>query len=158
MKIGQEADAMSTFSVAVNWALGAGELAHGKYSPDHTVSFGGERLSMSSAPDFGGNAALANPEQAVTAALASCHMLTFLALAAKARWKVVTYTDSPQARLGKTADGRTRVEAIALKPVVAFAGDPPAAHALAEMHEKAHRYCFIANTLSCDMTVAPAIA
>ncbi len=149
---------MSTFPVEVRWSLGTGELAPGKYRPDHTVSFGAETLPMSAAPEFGGDAALVNPEQAVTAALASCHMLTFLAVAAKARWKVKSYTDNPQTELGKTADGRTRVASIALHPAVAFAGDPPPPEALAQMHERAHRYCFIANTLSCEMTITPTVA
>jgi organic hydroperoxide reductase OsmC/OhrA len=149
---------MNTFPVEVRWSLGTGELAPGKYAPEHTVSFGVQQLPMSSAPEFGGNAAFVNPEQAVTAALASCHMLTFLAVAAKARWKVISYTDQPQTTLGKTPEGRTRVASIALHPAVAFAGDPPAAEALAQMHERAHRYCFIANTLSCDMTVTPTVA
>jgi organic hydroperoxide reductase OsmC/OhrA len=149
---------MSAYSVAVAWSLGAGELSYGKYSTDHTVSLGDERLRMSAAPEFGGNAAFANPEQALTAALASCHMLTFLALAAKARWKVVSYADTPQATLGKTQDGRTRVASISLKPVAAFAGEPPAAEALADLHEKAHRYCFVANSLACEMSVSPSAA
>lgn len=149
---------MSAYTVAVAWSLGAGELAHGKYSADHTVSLGAERLRVSAAPEFGGDGRLANPEQTLAAALASCHMLTFLALAAKARWKVVSYADAPQATLGKTPDGRTRVASIALRPVATFAGAPPAAEALAELHEKAHRFCFVANALACDMTVSPSAA
>ncbi len=149
---------MSAYTVAVEWSLGAGELAHGKYSADHTVSLGAERLRVSAAPEFGGNAALADAAQTLTAALASCHMLTFLALAAKARWKVVSYTDTPQATLGKTPDGRTRVAAIDLRPVAAFAGEPPPPEALADLHEKAHRFCFVANALACDMTVSPSAA
>lgn len=148
---------MSEFRVEIDWSLGTGELVAGKYSTDHSVRFSeSNTLGMSAAPAYGGNAQLVNPEQAVIAALSSCHMLTFLALATKARWKVSAYSDRPHGTLGRTADGRTKIGAITLKPRITFAGGPvPSPEQLHDLHEKAHHYCFVANTLDCVMTVQP---
>lgn len=146
---------MSEYVTNLSWTLGRGELSAGKYSTNHLMTFGGGLMAtMSSAPDFGGDARFVNPEEAMAAALSSCHMMTFLALAAKAKWKVQGYADRAVATLGKTDDGRVKVGAIALHPKVTFeAGHEKAGAELETMHERAHRYCFVANALDCDMTV-----
>ena len=141
---------MSEYVAKLSWSLGEGELA-----PNHRVSFsGGLSATMTSAPDYGGDSRFVNPEEALAAALSSCHMLTFLALAAKARWKLTGYRDRAVAALGKTADGRTSVSELVLHPVVEFEpGHEISREKLEEMHERAHRYCFVANAISCDMRV-----
>ena len=75
---------------------------------------------MDSAPDWGGDPGNTNPEQALASALSSCHMMTFLALAAKAGWPVATYHDYAEAHLGKNPKGQMSVTRIDLHPVVRF--------------------------------------
>ncbi len=146
---------MSEHVAELSWSLGDAELAHGKYSPNHRVTFsGGMSATMTAAPDYGGDARYVNPEEALAAALSSCHMLTFLALAAKARWKLTGYRDRAVAVLGKTDDGRTTVSELVLHPVTEFEPGHEISHEkLEEMHERAHRYCFVANAISCEMRV-----
>jgi len=146
---------MSEYVANLSWSLGEGELAYGKYSPNHRMTFsGGLSATMTSAPDYGGDSLYVNPEEAIAAALSSCHMLTFIALAAKARWKLEKYRDRAVAVLGKTDDGRTRVSEIVLHPVTEFEpGHEISPEKLEEMHERAHRYCFVANAISCEMRV-----
>ena len=79
-------------------------------------------------------------------------MMTFLALAVKAKWPVTSYTDKADAMLGKNPKGQMAVTNIVLHPVVQFEGDfTVSAQELAEMHDRSHRYCFIANSLSADV-------
>ncbi len=146
---------MSEYVAQLSWSLGEGELEYGKYSTNHRMTFaGGLSATMTSAPDYGGDARYVNPEEALAAALSSCHMMTFLALAAKARWKVKRYRDRAVAALGKTEDGRIRVSEIVLHPVTEFEpGHEIAPDNISEMHERAHRYCFVANAISCEMRV-----
>ena len=76
-------------------------------------------------------------------------MMTFLALAAKAGWPVASYHNYAEAHLGKNAKGQMSVTQIDLHPVVRFDnGFGIDAAALAKMQDRAHRYCFIANTLA----------
>ena len=104
---------------------------------------------LDAAPDWGGDPERTNPEQALASALSSCQMMTFLALSAKAGWPVASYHDYAVAHLGKNARGQMSVTRIDLNPVVRFdTGFAVDAETLAEMQDRAHRYCFIANTLS----------
>lgn len=146
---------MSEYVAKLSWSLGNGELAYGKYNTNHRMTFsGGLSATMTSAPDYGGDSRYVNPEEALAAALSSCHMMTFIALAAKARWMLKTYRDRAVAVLGKTEDGRTRVSEIVLHPETEFEpGHEIDADKLSQMHERAHRYCFVANAISCDMRV-----
>ena len=110
---------------------------------------------MTAAPDYGGDPKYVNPEEALAAALSSCHMMTFLALAAKAQWKITDYKDRAVAVIGKNEEGRMWVSGVTLNPVIEFESGQEVDHdKLEEMHERAHRYCFVANSLSCDMKIA----
>jgi organic hydroperoxide reductase OsmC/OhrA len=100
-------------------------------------------------PRLGGDPGNTNPEQALAAALSSCHMMTFLALAATAKWPVASFHDRAVAHLGKNAQGRMSVTRVDLHPVVRFdTGFSVDATELEQMQHRAHHYCFIANTLA----------
>ena len=76
-------------------------------------------------------------------------MMTFLALAAKAVWPVVSYHDYAEAHLGKNPKGQMSVTRIDLHPVLRFdKGLALKDEDLAQMQDRAHRHCFIANTLA----------
>ena len=141
---------MSDLSIDLHWQRAEPELSAGKYSSAHTVQYNdGHEVQVDAAPDWGGDPANTNPEQALAAALSSCHMMTFLALAAKSSWPVASYHDRAVAHLGKNARGQMSVTRIDLHPVVrfdtGFSVDPIR---LEQMQQRAHRYCFIANTLA----------
>jgi organic hydroperoxide reductase OsmC/OhrA len=114
-------------------------------------------VAGSSPTVFGGDATRYNPEELVTMALAQCHMLTYLALAAKRRVAVLAYEDRATAVLGKDpAAGRMKILSAQLRPrvTVARGTDLAAAHA---MHEKAHEHCFVANSVNFPVHNAPEI-
>ena len=93
---------MSELSIQLKWQLGEGELVQGKYSNSHEITYNDQfKLTADAAPDWGGDVANTNPEQALAASISSCHMMTFLALAAKAKWPVSSYEDKAEAFLGK---------------------------------------------------------
>ncbi|HMB77261.1 MAG TPA: OsmC family protein [Kiloniellaceae bacterium] len=141
---------MDDLSIQLHWQRADPELQPGKYSNAHTVQFNGSYdLQVDSAPDWGGDPGNTNPEQALASALSSCHMMTFLALAAKAKWPVASYYDHAVAHLGNNPKGQMSVTRIDLHPVVRFdTGFSVEDKKLEEMQDRAHRYCFIANTLA----------
>ncbi len=146
---------MSELSIELHWQRAEPELKPGTYSNAHTVRYNdSHELRADAAPDWGGDPGNTNPEQALASALSSCHMMTFLALAAKAGWPVTHYRDHAVAHLGKTAGGRMAVTRIDLHPEVRFdPGFTVEETKLAEMQHRAHRYCFIANTLADSVDV-----
>jgi organic hydroperoxide reductase OsmC/OhrA len=141
---------MSELSIELSWDRCETDLQPGKYSNAHEVRYNDTyELQADAAPDWGGDPANTNPEQALAAALSSCHMMTFLALAAKAKWPVRSFQDRAVAYLGKNAKGQMSVTRVDLHPVVGFdPGFSVDASELETMQHRAHRYCFIANTLA----------
>ena len=141
---------MSDLAIELHWQRASPVLQTGTYSNEHTVQYNNRYdLLVDSAPDWGGNPDNTNPEQALASALSSCHMMTFLALAAKAGWPVASYHDYAEAHLGKNPKGQMSVTRIDLHPVVRFdTGFSVSDEELAQMQDRAHRYCFIANTLA----------
>ena len=146
---------MENLSIELNWALGKGELNYGKYSTDHKIKINDEiLLNASSATEYGGSPNNLNPEQALAAAISSCHMMTFLALAAKMKWPVITYEDKAVAYLGKNSKGNMSVNKIELNPKITFQNNFSVSdEEMAKMPDRSHRYCFIANSLSEEVEI-----
>jgi len=98
--------------------------------------------------------AAVDPEEALVAAAASCHMLFFLSLAAARGYVVDRYDDHAIGTLAPDADGRMAITRIELRPAIVFGGDRrPDRAALAELHHEAHARCYIANSLKGDIVV-----
>ena len=141
---------MKELSIDLNWNLSDKDFVPGVYSTDHIVTINNEiSIPSSSAPEYGGNKNNLNPEQGLAAAMSSCHMMTFLALAAKMKWPVLNYSDKAIAYIGKNSKGQMSVTKIELNPKVVFKNNYEVSHdEMVKMQDRSHRYCFIANTLS----------
>ncbi|MGE0713196.1 MAG: OsmC family protein [Planctomycetota bacterium] len=147
---------MSEHRVSLSWRRETPDFAYETYDRTHRVRFdGGQELGSSAAPDYQGDAALANPEELLAASLSSCHMLTFLAVAAKSRLTVDAYEDEAVATLEQNAEGKMAVTRVVLRPRVRWGGEAPRPERLATLHEKAHKNCMIANSVRCEVTVEP---
>jgi len=141
---------MSEHKISIDWKRGQADFVYQSYSRDHTITFSPTgTVCGSAAPEFRGNAQCLNPEQAFISAMSSCHMLTFLAIAAKQGFTVDAYHDEATGMLGKNPDNVTAVVRISLKPVVAFSGPRvPTDEQFSIMHQQAHEQCFIANSVA----------
>lgn len=129
-----------------------GSFSHEGYHKQHQALMSGHSLKMAGADDE----TCADPEQVLSAALASCHMLTFLALAAKKRLQVERYEDNAIGKLAQREDGKYWMPEIILRPQVIFSGDKiPTPDEIHAMHEKAHQHCFIANSIKSNVIVEP---
>lgn len=148
---------MSEHKAKVTWKRTTKDFAYDTYDRTHTVGFeGGITFQGSAAPDFLGKAQFGNPEEMLAGALSSCHMLTFLAIAAKSRLTLDSYEDNVVAILDKNAAGKLAVTKVLLRPKATFAKETPVTREkLVELHEKAHRNCFIANSVNCEVVTEP---
>jgi organic hydroperoxide reductase OsmC/OhrA len=148
---------MSRHVAEVAWRSDGG-FADGSYSRRHELRFdGGAIVAGSSAPavvpEPMSDPAGVDPEEALAASAAACHMLWFLSLAQAAGLVVESYDDHAEAELGRIAPGRMAITRILLKPRIVFAAPAPDAAAVARLHDEAHERCFIANTLKCEIVV-----
>mgnify|MGYP003956032929 CR=1 FL=1 len=140
---------MSEHTVVVNWSRQTEGFSLASYNRSHQWDFGHEvKVAASAAPDYRGDIEMVDPEQAFTASVASCHMLTFLAIASQKGFVVDDYQDQAIGRLGQGEQGTMLVSDITLKPQIRFSGDSvPTEEQLQKLHDAAHQHCFIANSV-----------
>lgn len=145
---------MSEFTVEISWQRAPRPDHPDDYSRAHQWRLaGGQTLHASAAPEYAGDPDHTNPEEGLIAAVSSCHMLTFLAVAAKRGFKVTRYTDRAGGTLGKNAEGRVAVTEVVLRPRIDFEDQAPSADELDRLHASAHRNCFIANSLTAAVRI-----
>ncbi len=143
-----------TYSVQCTWHGSTG-VGYDAYDRVHTATAPPARtsLELSSDPAFRGDLNLLNPEQLLVLAAASCQLLSFLAVAARARIDVVSYTDDADGVMPETPKP-IRITRINLRPQIAVRGEATAER-LAHLCEVAHHECFIANSVTTDIVVTP---
>jgi organic hydroperoxide reductase OsmC/OhrA len=151
---------MSEYRVTIEWttAATASDFAKGRYSREHRWTFdGGVVVEASSSPSVvpvpWSNPAHVDPEEAYVAAISSCHMLTFLYLAAKAGFVVTYYRDEAVGVMTRTAQGVAWVSRVTLAPRLRYADRQPSDAELAQLHHAAHEGCFIANSVKTEIVI-----
>jgi organic hydroperoxide reductase OsmC/OhrA len=151
---------MSSYTANISWKSDSPEtFTKNRYTRGHTWSFdGGVDVPASASPHvvrlpFSIEAAV-DPEEALVAAAASCHMLTFLWVAARKGFRIDSYEDAAVGEMTKGEDGKQWVSKITLDPKIEWAGDKRPTHQeTAEMHHDAHEGCYIANSIKSHIVV-----
>jgi len=145
------------YSTRCRWSGSTG-VGYEPYDRRHelTVEPSGTLLTLSSDAAFRGDPALMNPEQLVLAAASSCQLLSFLAVAARARLDVVEYSDDAEAVMAED-DPPLRITSIELRPVITIRrGDRDIDESrLERLVQVAHEECFVARSLRSEVTVTP---
>ncbi len=146
---------MSEHSIQVSWTKEPHATKPETYNRDHKAAYSTNTgIGVSAAPDYLGNPELADPEQLLANALASCHLLYFLALCEGSGYNVESYEDRATATVEKLPEGGFGVTRITLRPVARFSGEKqPNPQALNRLHERAHKGCFIANSIKAVVDV-----
>jgi organic hydroperoxide reductase OsmC/OhrA len=122
-------------------------VSYEAYSRDYRVEMPGKPPLLGSADAaFLGDAKLPNPEDLLLVALSTCHMLSYLALCARAGINVLSYEDEAVGEMTVKQKALRFTDAL-LRPKVVLAPGSDLAKAEA-LHEKAHRQCFIANSVN----------
>ncbi|MBK9263986.1 MAG: OsmC family protein [Polyangiaceae bacterium] len=150
---------MSEHKATIDWQFSGGDFVHGKYSREHSWSFdGGLTVPASPSPSVvplpHSNPANVDPEEAFVAALSSCHMLTFLWLASRAGFHVISYRDEAIGHMTKNEKRIPWVSLVELHPRIEYGGDKrPSAEEEDRLHHDAHEFCFIANSVKTEIRV-----
>ncbi|MEO6952900.1 MAG: OsmC family protein [Polyangia bacterium] len=145
---------MSTHETRLTWKLGNRAFRHQEYGRDHEVFLADKPLAVSAAAEYRGNPELTNPEDLLVAALSSCHMLSFLAIAARRGFTVQSYDDRAVGTLAKNDEGRLAITTCVLHPQIVFGGPIDRAQ-LDSLHDEAHHACFIASSVKTVVTIEP---
>ncbi len=153
---------MSEYTAQVVWQRDPLEtFTDNRYSRRHLLRFdGGAELVASSSPAVVplplSDASAVDPEEMFVAALASCHMLWFLSLAAQRGFRVDRYEDEAAGTMARNAEGRLAMTQVTLRPRVRCVGErQPSSAELQALHHQAHEACFIANSVKTDLRCEP---
>ncbi len=149
---------MSDHKAIIDWRFSGGDFKAGAYSREHTWTFdGGLTVPASPSPSVvpvpHSNPANVDPEEAFVAAISSCHMLTFLFLAARAGIQVNSYRDEAIGHMTKNEKRIPWVSLVELHPVIEYGAKTPTADEEERLHHDAHEFCFIANSVKTEIRV-----
>jgi organic hydroperoxide reductase OsmC/OhrA len=152
------------YRASLKWTRGGATFTDQRYSRGHTWSFdGGITVPASSSPLSVklpySVAEAVDPEEALVAAVSSCHLLTFLYVAAKQGYVIDSYADDAVGEMTRNERGKLWVSKVTLSPAIAFAGDKrPTKEQFDELHHLTHEECFIANSVKSEVVVQGAMS
>jgi len=137
------------YAVRVEWLgnRGTGTSDYRAYGRELRVDATGKPSILASAdPTFHGDAQRWNPEELLLAALAQCHMLSYLHVAASQGVIVTAYTDAAVGTMRQTSNGGGHFTSATLRPRVTIAGDDT--ELASSLHAEASAKCFIAASVN----------
>ena len=152
---------MAHYEAEVIWQRAEQPFLDNRYSRRHRLRFdGGLAIPGSSSPHVVplpmSDAAAMDPEEAFVASLSSCHMLWFLTVAVKRKFRVDSYHDKAIGVMERNGQGKLAMTTVTLRPDVRFSGDRvPTRAEIDAMHHEAHEECFIANSVKTEVRCAP---
>jgi len=150
---------MRQYEATISWQRGEQSFLDDAYSRGHEWTFdGGLTVPASASPDIvpppKSVAENIDPEEAFVASISSCHMLFFLSLAARRGFVVDRYIDSATGGMEKTADGKTAIPRVVLRPNAVYSGEVrPGMEQVEKLHHRAHDMCYIANSILTEIVV-----
>jgi len=153
---------MTDYHASITWQRDGAKFTDNRYRRLHTWTFDeGLEVPASASPDSVplpySEARAVDPEEALVAAVSSCHMLWFLSIAAKKGFTVERYADTPVGTLGTNARGKEAITAITLRPDITFGGDKrPSQDEIESIHHEAHDVCCLANSVSAEVRLEAA--
>jgi organic hydroperoxide reductase OsmC/OhrA len=155
---------MHEYTARTHWQRLAGEsFSDLRYHRRHDWRFDGGAVvagssSPLSVPIPHSDTAAIDPEEAFVAALSSCHLLWFLALAASAGWVVDDYCDDAVGEMAQDALGGLAITRVTLRPRVRFGGSArPDTEQHVTLHRQAHERCFIARSVTSELRCLPSL-
>lgn len=154
--------AQHEYRARIHWERGAAAFTDNRFSRAHRWHFdGGIEVPASSSPHVVrvplSDEHAVDPEEALVAALSSCHMLFFLSFAAARGFRVDDYSDEAAGVMGRNAAGRTAMVRVTLRPRVVFSGERlPQRADIDSLHHRSHEECFIANSVKSEVVIEEA--
>lgn len=149
-----------SYPIRMRWTgnTGRGTADYRAYERAHEYSVEGKPvIPGSSDPSFRGDRTRYNPEELLVMALSSCHMLWYLHFCADTKVVVVDYVDDA---IGTMVEDKHRggfFTEVVLRPAVTLAAGSDATLATS-LHERAHHFCFVANSVNFEVRIEPTIA
>jgi organic hydroperoxide reductase OsmC/OhrA len=138
------------YKLTVKWTgnKGTGTSGYKEFERSYSIFVENKmEIPGSSDPAFRGDKTKHNPEDLLVASVSSCHMLWYLHLCSVAGIIVTDYIDNATGIMVETVDGGGKFTDITLNPIVTLT-DASMTEKANELHTKANKLCFVANSLN----------
>jgi organic hydroperoxide reductase OsmC/OhrA len=148
------------YAVTVDWHgdRGSGTSGYRDYGRQNVVTAPGKAsIDGSADPAFRGDAERWNPEEMLLAALAQCHMLSYLHVAVMHGVVVTGYTDAAVGTMRQTHDGGGHFTSVTLRPRVEVS-EASMVELAESLHHEASAKCFIAASVNFPIAHEPETA
>jgi organic hydroperoxide reductase OsmC/OhrA len=148
-----------SYSIDIAWQgnLGTGTSGYRDYSRELTVTAHGKHpIEGSADKPFRGDLSRWNPEELLLAALAQCHLLSYLYVAVTEGVVVTDYSDAATGTMAEDGHGGGAFTEVLLRPRVTVS-DPSMTDAAMRAHKKANELCFIARSVNFPVLHEPEI-
>ncbi|MBT2621176.1 OsmC family protein [Chryseobacterium sp. ISL-6] len=148
------------YTATIQWTgnKGTGTSNYRSYERSHTISIANKTIiEGSSDPAFRGDKTKHNPEDMLLSSISSCHMLWYLHFCSEAGIIVTDYMDNATGIMEETANGSGRFKEVILNPAVIITAESMIEKAK-QLHEKAHEFCFIANSVNFEVKHVPTVS
>jgi len=146
------------FAVSVDWTgnRGSGTSDYRSYDRANVITSAGKHeIAGSSDRAFRGDPERWNPEELLIGALAECHLLSYLHVAATNGIVVEQYSDAATGTMEQTGNGGGHMTSVTLRPRVTISsGD---AELALRLHADASEKCFIAASVNFPVVHEPEI-
>jgi organic hydroperoxide reductase OsmC/OhrA len=145
------------YNTAIRWTgnTGNGTKSYASYQRDHTISVANKpEILASSDPSFRGDKSRYNPEELFVSSLSSCHMLWYLHLCSEEGIIVTDYADYAKGIMQEDETGSGHFVEVTLHPEVIITNEDQI-NLANELHNKAHEFCFIANSCNFPIKTSP---
>lgn len=150
------------YQIKIEWIgnEGTGTSNYHGYNRNHMISSVGKQITIpgSSDPAFNGDKTRYNPEELLVANLSSCHMLWYLHLCAVNGVNVLSYIDDAAGVMVELENGSGKFESVTLAPTIVIENYSIMHKKAIDLHQKAHRMCFIANSVNFEIEILPNIS
>jgi organic hydroperoxide reductase OsmC/OhrA len=148
--------AVHRYRATCSWE-GTTAVGYDRYVRNHAAAAPpvAAELALSGDAAFGGDPTRLNPEQLLVLAATSCQLLSFLAVASRARIDVRSYTDEAEAEMPED-DRPVRITRIVLRPQMTVV-EGPSRERIRHLVEVAHRECYIANSVRTEIVIEPQV-
>ena len=149
------------YQTTLKWTgnAGSGTADYTAYHRDHEIK-ASEKIhviSGSSDPAFRGDRTRYNPEELLLASLSSCHMLWYLHLCSVNHITVISYEDKTEGTMTEAANGSGQFESVTLYPAITIV-EKDKIELATSLHQEAHKFCFIANSVNFPVLCKPSIS
>lgn len=136
-----------SYATSVHWAGEKKGVIRSAGKPD---------VPVATPPEFHGHAGMWSPEDLLVAAVNTCLMATYLALAERAGITLASYNSEAEGKLEWT-QGTFQVTQITVRPAVTVT-DAAQLEAAGALFAKAERGCFISQSVKASVTLVPTLS